>query len=75
MTRERLWAVAALVALGIVETAAPHLPDPGTVAQIAWIAVVAVPLATVAIMLVADPPPGRQWLVAGAVSASPQRWR
>ncbi len=68
MTRERLWAVAALVALAVVETAAPHLPDPGTVAQIAWIGVVAVPLATVAIMLVADPPPARGWLVAGAVS-------
>ena len=35
MTRERRLAIAALVALALVETIAPHLPDPGTVIQIA----------------------------------------
>lgn len=62
VARARLLAIAALVALFAVETAAPHLPDPGTALQVTWIAVIAIPLATVAIALVAAPPPPRVWL-------------
>lgn len=68
VTRERLLAVAALAALGLVETVAPHLPDPGTAAQIVWVGAVAIPLATAAVTLVADPPPPRTWLAAAIVA-------
>ncbi len=68
VTRERLLAVVALAALGLVETLAPHLPDPGTAAQIVWVGAVAIPLATAAVTLVADPPPPRTWLVVAIVA-------
>lgn len=68
-TQQRLLAAAALAALFAVETLAPHLPEPGTALQVTWIAVIALPLATVAIALVATPPVPRTWLVAAAIAA------
>jgi hypothetical protein len=67
MTRDRWLAVGALIALGIVETVAPHLPEPPTAFQVAWIAVIVLPLATVAITLVAVPAVPQVWLGGAAV--------
>lgn len=46
-------AIAALAALGAVNLAAPHLPDPGRPAQIAALAIVSFPLATLVVAALA----------------------
>jgi hypothetical protein len=41
--------VAALLGLAVVDLAAPHLPDPGNAGQLAFLALVSIPLATLAV--------------------------
>ena len=62
---------ASLAVLGVVNLVAPHLPDPGRKAQIAALALVSFPLATLVIAALA-PDASRQ---RGCSSRPQARWR
>jgi hypothetical protein len=62
-------AAAALAALGAVNLAAPHLPDPGRPAQIAALAIVSFPLATLVVASVAPSARPASWLLGAAAAA------
>jgi hypothetical protein len=62
-------ALAALAALAAVNLAAPHLPDPGRPLQIAALAVVSFPLATLVVAALAPSRRPAPWLLAAAAAA------
>jgi hypothetical protein len=64
-----LRATAALAALGAVNLAAPHLPDPGRPAQIGALAIVSFPLATLVVAAIAPSASPSSWLLAAAAAA------
>jgi hypothetical protein len=63
-------AAAGLAALGAVNLAAPHLPEPGQGVQIAAVAVVSFPLATLVVAALAPAPVPAPRLIAAAVAAA-----
>jgi hypothetical protein len=63
-------AAACLAALGAVNLAAPHLPEPGQSVQIAAVAVVSFPLATLVVAALAPAPAPAPRLIAAAVAAA-----
>ncbi len=63
-------AAACLAALGVVNLAAPHLPEPGQGVQIAAVAVVSFPLATLVVAALAPAPTPVPRLIAAAVAAA-----
>ena len=67
--RARLLAVS-LAGVTAANLAAPHLPDPGAAGQVAWLAVVSFPLATLTPRALAVAPWARRRLIAGAVLAA-----
>jgi hypothetical protein len=65
-----LRAAACLAALGAVNLAAPHLPEPSQGVQIAAVAVVTFPLATLVVAALAPAPTPAPRLIAAAVAAA-----
>ncbi len=63
------WVVASLAVLGAVNLAAPHLPDPGRTVQIAALAIVSFPLATLVIAALAPARASASRLLAAAAVA------
>jgi hypothetical protein len=63
-------AAAWLAVLGAVNLAAPHLPEPGQGVQIAAVAVVSFPLATLVVAALAPAPAAAPRLIAAAVAAA-----
>jgi hypothetical protein len=63
-------AVAALAALGAFNLAAPHLPEPSQAAQIAVLAIVSFPLATLVVAGLAPSRAPAPWLLGAAAAAA-----
>jgi len=62
-------AIAALIALGAVNLAAPHLPAPSRPVQIAALAIISFPLATLVVAALAPSAWPAQWLLGAAAGA------
>jgi hypothetical protein len=62
-------AIAALAVLGAFNLAAPHLPEPSQPAQIAVLAIVSFPLATLVVAALASSAWPAQWLLGAAAAA------